>query len=123
MGGSVVRENLVKNINDKFSKKNIKTTAKGVGHLLELGGDVFDILHKFNILDEDMQRSFKTKDVAQYREKHPMPGLTKRILTVAFRTALQQQRPLRIEIKSGKQEAVEVASTDSAITVVLTRVD
>jgi hypothetical protein len=123
MGGAVVRENLVKNVNDKFSRKNIKATAKQLLPLLEHGGDVFDILHKFKILDEDMTRNFKTKDLADYRERHPMPALSKRILTLAFRNALHQGRPLKLEINSGEAEAVEVAATDKQIIVRLTRAD
>jgi hypothetical protein len=118
MGKEEERVPLIRHINDLFSARNIQRTADRVKAHLELDSDIFEILHALDC------HYIKDQDIPKYRHKLPVPHLHKRILTLAFRTALLHKRPLKFNIKSkGGGEAILVKASDREIEVELTRPD
>ena len=125
MGAKVIRQNLVDNINRSFHSRNVGKTAKKLMPHLDAGADVFDLVHSLGFLDEDMKAS-RAEHVSHYKAHHPMPFLHKRILTLAFRTALLHRPrpiPLELDIVSGTAESIAVTASSKSVKVVLTRDD
>jgi len=58
-----------------------------------------------------------------YRDSLPIPPLNKAVLAEAFRYAVRNSIPLSFAIASGHAESVQVTTSDTLISVVLTRVD
>jgi hypothetical protein len=123
MGQSAIRSTLVKNINEKFSAKGIKKTAKELQPLLQAGGDAFDMVHKYGILDADIKHHRVGGDISRYKEVQSMPHLHKVLLTHAFRHAVANKIPLSFDIVPGKEEGIEVKTSSRSVKVKLTRVD
>jgi hypothetical protein len=125
MGSSVIRKNLVKNINQKFGAKGVKTTAKDLHPLLQAGGDAFDMVHRYGFLDEDMKQH-GTDDITRYKEVQGMPHLHKVLMGHAFRHALTHKPsplPIEFDVLAGPAEGISVETTSRAVKVTLTRVD
>jgi hypothetical protein len=126
MGGSVVRKNLVQGINEKFGRKGIKKTAKDLHPLVQAGGDAFDMVHKYGILDADMKQLGVRGNITRYKEVQSMPHLHKVLMTHAFRHALTHKPnplPVEFDVVSGKEEGIEVKTSGKSVKVRLTRVD
>jgi hypothetical protein len=126
MGSSVIRRNIIKNVNEKFGKKNIKKTAKELHPLVQAGGDFFDMLHRYGILNEDIKAHKVGGDISRYKEVQSMPHLHKVLLTHAFRHAVTHKPnplPVEFDVVSGKEEGLEVKTSSKAVKVKLTRAD
>jgi hypothetical protein len=113
------RERLMRQVDEAFSERNIGATADRLRPMLEIDSDVFELLGALGFLSY-----VRDSDIATYRRNLPIPGLHKRILTLAFRDALLFRRPLKFKITSrGKSESVNVTASDRLIEVDLIRVD
>jgi hypothetical protein len=126
MGSSVIRRNVIKNVNEKFGKKNIKKAAKELHPLVRSGGDFFDMLHRYGILTEDIKTYKVGGDLSRYKEVQSMPHLHKALLGHAFRHAMTHKPnplPVEFDIVSGKEEGLEVKTSSRSMKVRLTRVD
>jgi hypothetical protein len=126
MGASVIRKKLVSDINQKFGSKSIKKTAKDLHSLVQAGGDVFDMVHKYAFLDGDMKHHGMRGDITRYKEVQSMPHLHKVLMTHAFRHALTHKPnplPVQFDVVPGKEEGIEVRTSGRAVKVKLTRVD
>ena len=108
----------VDKINQAFSAANIQATAQRLSPLRP-SADFLDICHRLGTMDHIVRRDLRT-----YRRELTMPQLSRRIMTVAFRTSLLNQPkpiPLHLNIIDGEAEAVEVTHTPAQISVKLTR--
>lgn len=117
MGSPFTRPQLVGDINKAFNVRSIEDTAGRVAHLAA-EADAFDIVHTlglFNLPSDD--------ELAKYRADLEVPALHKAVLALAFQTAVANRTPLHFAIVSGHAEMVQVSSSATLITVVLTRVD
>jgi hypothetical protein len=126
MGGSVIRRKVIKNVNERFGTKNIRKTAKELHPLVQAGGDFFDMWHKYGILDEDIKSHKVAGNLARYKEAQSMPHLHKVLLTHAFRHAITHKPnplPVKFDVVSGKEEGLEVKTSNSAVNIRLTRAD
>jgi hypothetical protein len=123
MAGFVIRKDVVDKINQRFGTKGIKKTAKELHPLLQAGGDVFDMVHKYGILDADIKQHRVGGDISRYKEAQSMPHLHKVLLTHAFRHAVTHKIPIKFNIAAGKEEGIEVKTSSRSVTVTLTRVD
>jgi hypothetical protein len=123
MGQSAIRGAVVKTINEKFGAKGIKKTAKELHPLLQAGGDVFDMVHKYGILDADIKHHRVGGDISRYKEVQSMPHLHKVLLTHAFRHAVTHKVPVSFDIIPGKEEGIEVKTSSRSVKIKLTRVD
>ena len=122
MGAPIQRTKIVDSVNNLFSATQIGATADKVKDHLDTDADAFEILGSLGVLDYIKDQP-QFPDVASYRRALPIPGLHKRILTLAFRTALRQGRPLNFEINQGMAEGIEVIDSGKEIKVKLTRSD
>ena len=114
------RSDFIRQINIAFNAANIAATAQRLSNLRQRG-DMLQILHELGIL-----AIVTPKSLAAYRRELGIPRLNQKILTDAFRQALwggTAPTPLRFQIWSGRQEAIEVTVTPRQIGVVLIRVD
>ena len=126
MGSSVIRRNVIKSVNDKFGAKNIKKTAKELHPLVRSGGDFFDMVHRYGILDQDIKAHKVGGNLSRYKEIQSMPHLHKVLLSQAFRHAVTHKPnplPVQFDVVSGKEEGVEVKTSGRSFTIKLTRVD
>jgi hypothetical protein len=109
---------LVRNINRAFGRAGIRNTARRLKRL-KASADFLDITNALGFL-----ASFTGGDLRRYRRELAIPEHIRRLLTLAFRTALWHEPepiPLRIAIVSGRSEAVQVAVTGGLISIRLTR--
>ena len=117
MGTPFTRPQLVRDINHAFHPSRIAETADKVAHLAA-EADAFDIVHSLGLFhlptDEDLER---------YREDLQVPALHKAVLALAFKSAVEGRIALHFAIVTGHAEAVSLSTSDSLISVVLTRVD
>jgi hypothetical protein len=114
------RANFIRQINIDFGPANIANTAARLANLRRRG-DMLQILHQLGILAIVTRQSLRA-----YRRELAIPKLNQKILTDAFREALFGRggpTPLRFQIWSGRQEAIEVTVTARQISVVLIRID
>jgi hypothetical protein len=114
------RGELIRQVNNAFNRENIERTARRMARL----GPQADFLAIFDELG--VIALVTDLDLSAYRRELKIPALNRRILTAAFRVALFGSggpTPLKFQIYSGEQEAVEVTTTDRQIEVVLIRVD
>jgi hypothetical protein len=114
------RRALVRSINAAFDPKSIRQTA---GRLrgLRARGDFLDITDALGFL-----QPFTDGNLASYRRALTIPRHVRRVLTLAFRTALfhaPDPIPLHIAIVAGKTEGVRLTVTDRRIEIVLSRAD
>jgi hypothetical protein len=126
MGASVIRRNVIKNVNETFGAKKIKQTAKEMQPLVQAGGDFFDMWHRYGILDEDIKSHKVDSNLSRYKEVQSMPHLHKVLLTHAFRHAVTNKPsplPVKFDIASGKEEGIEVKTSKKSVNIKLTRVD
>jgi hypothetical protein len=95
----------------------IANTARHLRRLLP-DADFLQISKDLGFLDTLDRGNF-----ARYRRNLPFPFLIQEILTLTYRTALfgRPRTPMRIQIKSGRRYAVEVAVSTRLISVVLIR--
>ncbi len=117
MGTSFTRPTLVGNINTAFSARNISGTADSVAHLAA-EADAFDIVHALGFFNLPSDA-----ELAAYKADLKIPPLNKAILALAFQTAVASKIPLSFAIVGGHAESVQVTTSDSLISVVLTRID
>jgi hypothetical protein len=126
MGGSVIRRNVIKNVNEKFGAKSIKKSAKELHPLVEAGGDFFDMWHRYGILNEDIKNHKVGGDLSRYKEVQSMPHLHKVLLTHAFRHAVTHKPnplPVQFDVVSGDEEGLEVKTSKKSVNIKLTRAD
>jgi hypothetical protein len=112
------RQTLVRNINNAFSPKRIRTTAKRLKRL-KAGADFLDITNALGFL-----KPFTPAGLSAYRRTLTIPSHIRRFLTLSFRTAILHKpypMPLRIAIVVGKAEAAQLRVTDGLISLILTR--
>ncbi len=117
MGTSFIRPTLVGNINRAFSARNIEDTATRVAHLAA-DADAFDYVHALGFFNLPSDA-----ELAAYKADTNIPPLNKAIMAMAFQTAIAGKIPLSFAIIGGHAEAVQVTTSDSLISVVLTRID
>ncbi len=117
MGTPFTRPQLVRDINRAFHPDSIGETADKVAHLAA-EADAFDIVHTLGLFNLPSD-----EELVQYREDLQVPALHKAVLALAFKTSVESRIPLHFAIVSGHAEMVQVSTSDSLITVVLTRID
>ncbi|MBV8914383.1 MAG: hypothetical protein JOZ05_15255 [Acetobacteraceae bacterium] len=112
------RETLVREINEAFSAARIADTLRRVSPLRP-SADFIDICHSLGLLEPII-----TTTLRDYKRELTMPPLSRRIMTLAFRTSLLAKPnpiPLELKIVNGRAEAVEVTTTEALIAILLTR--
>lgn len=117
MGTGFARQSLVGRINDAFRADNIEATAQtaaGVGP----NGDAFDIVHALGLFQLPPELTLET-----YRGQLPIPELNKAVLALAFQYSVQNKVPLSFAIVSGPEENVHLTTSDTLVSLVLTRID
>lgn len=120
MGDMRARPRLIRQINQAFGSRNIAATANQLAPLSSRD-DCLSIVDKLGFL-----AALHGGNLRRYRQEAGIPPLNLRILTLAFRAALQNQPkplPLKIDIVPGQSEGVAVSVTPKSISVVLTRLD
>jgi hypothetical protein len=120
MGEFRQRTVLQQKINQAFSAAQIKQSANRVAKLGPRA-DFLDISEALGCIAH-----IQYDDLKRYRRILTIPALIQRILTAAYRDALFHQPkpiPLRIKINNGRSHSIEVKTTESLITVTLTRPD
>jgi|GEM_PF-3840358 len=116
MGIGFARHSLVGRVNDAFHADNIATTAAAATTAPD--ADALDIVHSLGLFQLPSQAALEA-----YRAQLGIPPLNLAIMTLAFRESVQNKIPLSFTVASGHAEAVQVATSDTLISVVLTRVD
>lgn len=114
------RAKLIGRVRTAFGRRKIAETARRL-ESLKSTADFLDIFDALEFLDYVPDRNMRL-----YRQRMKIPRLNQQILTTAFRAALfgdGKPTPLVYTIVPGRQEKVEVITTDKLITVKLTRVD
>lgn len=117
MGTPFTRPQLVRDINHAFHPARIGATAEQVAGLAP-GADAFDIVHAlglFQLPSDD--------ELVKYRDDLQVPELHKAILGLAFNASIKGKVPLHFAIVTGHAEMISVSTSDTLISVVLTRVD
>jgi hypothetical protein len=117
MGTPFTRPQLIRDINHAFHADRIGETSDKVAHLAT-EADAFDIVHSLGLF-----KLPSDEDLAKYREDLQVPALHKAVLALSFKTAVESKIALHFAIVTGHAEMVQVSSSDTLITVVLTRVD
>ena len=117
MGTPFTRPQLVSDINRAFQPSRISETADRVAHLAA-EADAFDIVHTLGLFNLPSDA-----ELAAYRADLKVPALNKAVLGIAFKHAVATKTPLHFSIVSGHAEMVSVSTSDTLISVVLTRVD
>lgn len=120
MGDLTNRTKLAANLNRAFSASQIAASAQIVKQLSPRA-DFLDISQALGALDH-----LQIGNLRRYRRRLTLPPVVQRILTATYRTALLTKPnpiPLRIQIKHGRRHSIEVNSTNTSISVVLTRPD
>lgn len=117
MGTSFTRPTLVGNINTAFSARNIEDTVSRVAHLAA-DADAFDFVHALGFFNLPSDA-----ELAAYKADLKIPPLNKAILALAFQTAIANKIPLTFAIIGGHAESVQVTTSDTLVSVVLTRID
>ena len=119
-GGPGSRVKFICDVNDAFSRQNVRDTAARLGDLINTG-DALDYCEALGFFD-DMHGG----DFAGYRRELPIPELNLAMVTAAFRLALTAKPepvPFQLVIASGTHEIVTVTCTDTGVTCVLIRDD
>ena len=117
MGTPFTRPQLVRDINHAFHPERIGTTAEKVASLAP-GADAFDIVHAlglFQLPSDD--------ELVKYRADLQVPELHKSILGLAFNASIAGKVPLHFSIVTGHAEMISVSTSDTLISVALTRID
>jgi hypothetical protein len=109
------RVTLVRSINEAFSAANIRQTVERLSPLRP-GADFLDICYSLGLLTPLIRTNLQG-----YRRDLTMPGITRRIMTTAFRHAVLTPTPLQISIENGEAEAVKVTVKPDLIEVELIR--
>ena len=120
IGGPSTRRDLINEINDAFSRLDIGNTAARLGPLAATG-DFLEICEALGFLSPLHRGNF-----IAYRRNLTIPAVNQALLSAAFHEALNarpQPIPLQILIVSGTRDILTVTSTESEITVVVTRDD
>jgi hypothetical protein len=112
-----MRRELVHNINQLFGASAINETAARLSPL-KPRADFIDVSHALGVL-----RPFAGEDVRGYRRRVGIPQPIQKVMTLAYRTALIERIPLKLEIVSGSNEGIRLELNEQQISVELIRPD
>jgi hypothetical protein len=109
------RAALVRQINQHLGRRGIEATA---ARLTPLAGraDFIDISHALGVL-----QPFAGDDVRGYRRGLTIPAHIQRFMTLAYRTALTERIPVKLDIVTGPRESVQLDVTEKLMTITLVR--
>lgn len=109
------RTTLVRSINQLLGRRGIEDTAARLAPLAARA-DFIDISHSLGVL-----KPFAGDDVRGYRRNLAIPPHIQRFMTLAYRTAVTERIPLKLDIVTGPAESVRLDVTEKLMTITLVR--
>jgi hypothetical protein len=109
------RTTLVRSINQLLGRRGIEATAARLAPLAARA-DFIDISHALGVL-----KPFAGDDVRGYRRSLAIPQHIQRFMTLAYRTALTERIPVKLDIVTGPAESVRLDVTGKLMTITLVR--
>src|SRR5690348_2774771 len=109
------RTTLVRSINQLLGRRGIEATAARLAPLAARA-DFIDISHALGVL-----KPFAGDDVRGYRRSLTIPPHIQRFMTLAYRTALTEHIPVKLDIVTGPSESVQLDVSEKLMTITLVR--
>ena len=109
------RRALVRSLNQAFGRGSIEATVARLTPLAARA-DFLDISNTLGVL-----QPFAGDDVRGYRRSLSIPMHVQRFVTLAFRTAVTERIPLKLDIVTGPRESAQLDISERQITLTLVR--